>query len=97
MMYLNLWEGNESLMPKDPKERDKLLTSMLETTKKAIDSGEIKMWGLSLGGGRGFTISDRDPKEILAASMRYAPYIKMEVKPMLSFDEAVNVMKKMQT
>ena len=40
MMYLTLWEMNESLIPKDPEERGKLLMSMAEMTKKAVDSGE---------------------------------------------------------
>ena len=97
MMYLNLWESDESLMPKDPEERSKILASMLEMTKKAVDSGEIKMWGLSPAGGCGFSISERDPKDILAASMKYAPYIKMEIRPMLSLAEVSDVMKEMQS
>ena len=96
MMYLILWEGDESVMPKDPEERGKLHASMLEMTKKALDSGEIKMWGLSATGSCGFTVTDRDPKELLANSMKYAPYIKSEAKPMLSIDEVADVMKGMQ-
>jgi len=96
MMYLILWDGDDSLMPKDPEERGKLLGSMLEMTKKSIESGEVKMWGLSATGGCGFTITDREPKELLANSMKYAPYIKSEAKPMLSIDEVADVMKKMQ-
>ena len=95
-MYLTLWEMNESLIPKDPEERGKLLMSMAEMTKKAVDSGEIKMWGVGAGGDCGFTVGDRDPKDIFASSMQYIPYVKMEVKPMLSIDEVIDVMKEMQ-
>ncbi len=94
-MYLIPWEANESLMPKDPEERKKLIMSMTEQTKKDLDDGSIKMWGISAGGGRGFTVFEGDGKEVMAGTMKYTPYVKFKVKPMLSIDEFIEVMKEM--
>ena len=96
MATLILWEANQSLMPIDKKERGKLILSMLESVKNDIDSGEIKMWGVSSGGGNGYSITERSPKEVFAVTMKYAPYINFEVKPMLSVDEMFDVIKEMQ-
>jgi len=96
MMYLNLWEADMSAFPSDPEERMKLLMSMGEQVKSELDSGKTKMWGVSVGGGKGFSIHEVDPKEILAASTRRMPYVKFKVKPMLTIDEAMDVMKEMQ-
>ena len=95
-MYLILWETNPSLYPLDPGERMKLTMSQMEMTKKDIDSGNVKMWGISAGGGNGFAITDDDPKTSFEKSMMYTPYVKFEIRPMLSMDEAANVVKGMQ-
>ena len=95
MMYLNLWEANESAWPKDPEEREKILAPIRERVKENIENGKIKMWGMSLSGGHGFNVSEMDPKEIFCMAMNSSPYFKSKVMPMLSFDEAMDVMKEM--
>ena len=48
-------------------------------------------------GGHGFSISELSEKEQFALMMKYTPYIKFEVNPMLSADEMIEVMQeKMQ-
>ena len=84
MMTLILWEANTSLFPSDPEERTKLIMSMAEKVKSEVDSGKTKMWGISTGGGRGFSVTEGDGKEIFAATAGYTPYIKFKAKPMLS-------------
>jgi hypothetical protein len=96
MITLILWERNYSLFPADPEKRMKLIQSQIEMTKKAVDSGETKMWGISPGGGYGFSITEGDAKGILARTAAFAPYIKFEVRPMLSIDEVIDAMKGMQ-
>ena len=96
MIYLILWEANTALMPADPQERMKLMTSHIEMTKKDLGSGDIKMWGVSPGGGQGFTIAGGDAKGLMGGTMKYTPYYKFDVKPMLSIDEVIDVMKGMQ-
>ena len=96
MMYLILWEGDGALMPKDPKERDKLVMGWTERVKKDLESGDTKMWGVSIGGGQGFSITEVDPKDIYAKASTYMPYIKFDIRPMLTIDEMIETMKGMQ-
>jgi hypothetical protein len=96
MIYLILWEATNALMQADPQERMKLIMSHIEMTKKDLDSGEVKMWGISPGGGHGYSIAEGDAKELMPGMMKYTPYYKFEVKPMLSIDEVVDAMKSMQ-
>ena len=96
MMYLITWKANMSLFPTDQEERTKLTMSWTEKMKKDLDSGKVKMWGISIGGGKGFSVVEGSGKEIFADSMFYTPYLKSKVKPMLSFDEWMDAMKGMQ-
>ena len=91
-----LWETNDTLYPLNPEERAKLIMAMGENVKKAIESGETKMWGISAGGGHGFAISEQEPTKIFARTSNFYPYIRFEVTPMLSIDEMIDTMKSMQ-
>ena len=96
-MYLILMEYNLSLLPKDIEERMKIFVPFMEMGKKDIESGELTMIGMSPDGHNGFVISNQDPKTIYTKTQMMVPYVKSEVKPMLSLDEAMDVMKEMQT
>jgi hypothetical protein len=96
-MYLILMEYNLSLLPKDIEERMKIFGPFMEMGKKDIESGELTMIGMSPDGRNGFVISNQDPKTIYTKTQMMVPYVKSEVKPMLSLDEAMDVMKEMQT
>ena len=96
MLYLILWESTPALMQIDQQERMKLIMSHIEMTKKDLGTGDIKMWGVSPAGGQGYSIAEGDVKKIMAELMKYTPYYKFEVKPMLSVEEVTEVMKSMQ-
>jgi hypothetical protein len=96
MISLILWEADNTLFPADPEERMKLIMSMAEMVKKDLESKKSIMWGISAGGGQGFSVSEKEPKEIYALTAPYFPYIKFEVMPMLSIDEMIDTMKSMQ-
>ena len=96
MISLILWEADNTLFPVDPEERMKLIMSMADGVKKNLASETFKMWGISAGGGQGFTVSEKEPKEIYAATVPYFPYIKFEITPMLTIDEMIDTMKSMQ-
>jgi len=97
MMYLILLEYNLSLLPKDLEERMKIFGPFMEIGKKDIESGELAMVGMSPDGRHGFVISNQDPKTIYTKTQMMIPYVKSKVKPMLSLDEAMGVLKEMQT
>lgn len=97
MMYLILIETDPSSLPTDLKEKTKVLTSRMQNLKKDLDSGELKMVGISPGLGSGFFISEQDPKVILSKRIMSSTNVKkFKVKPMLSFDEVMDVLKGMQ-
>ena len=97
MMYLILLEYNLSLLPKDLEERMKIIGPIMEMGKKDLESGELAMIGMSPDGRHSFVISNQDAKTIYTKTQMLAPYVKSKVKPMLSFDEAMDVLKEMQT
>ncbi len=96
MMYLILMETDPSLLPKDPEEKMKIIGSMMEMGKKDLESGELEMIGMSPDGRHSFVISNQDVKTIYTKTQMMSPYMKCKVKPMLSFDEAMDTMKGMQ-
>jgi len=91
MMYLILGESDPSIA-RDPEERKKTA----ERFKKDLDSGEIKMFGVSPDGRNSFVVTTQDEKWILTRARMAAPAMKMKVMPMLSFDEYMDVMKELQ-
>ena len=95
MANLMLWEANASLFPLDPEERKKVIMSMAETVKKELESGVIKAWGISAAGGRGYSISEDDPKTLYARTARFFPFIKFEIIPMVSIDDMIDAMQSM--
>jgi len=100
MVTLILWEVNWSIVAReftaDPEENEKYRMSNLERIKKDIDSGVIKMWGMSPAGGRGFMVFEGDEKELFAQLQKAAPRFKYKVKPMLSIDEVIATLKGIQ-
>ena len=95
-MNLILWERDPSDWPSDQEGRMKLINTHIEMTKKDLASGDLKIWGVSPGGGKGFAITEGEGKEKLAGLMKYTPYYSFEIAPMLSVDEIIEVMKAMQ-
>jgi len=95
-MYLILMEYNLSLLPKEPKDRMKIFGPFMEMGKKDLESGELAMLGMSPDGRHGFVVSNQDPKTIYTKTQMMVPYVKSKVKPMLSLDEAMDVLKEMQ-
>ena len=96
MMTLIHWKSNDSYIPSDPEEQMKFHLSNLERVKQSLESGDMKMWGLSPAGGKGFAIAEGDSKKIFSMTATWSPYISFKVKPMLSVDEAIAVLKDMQ-
>ena len=95
-MYLILMEYNLSLLPEDFEERMKIFRPIMEMGEKDLESGELAMVGVSPDAGHAFVVSNQDPKTIYTKTQTMAPYVRCEVKPMLSLDEAMDVMKGMQ-
>jgi hypothetical protein len=100
MISLILWEVNWTVMTSefqgDPEGAAKVRISTLERIKEEVDSGVIKMWGVSPAGGRGFMVFEGDEKALFAQIQKSAPRFKCKVEPMISIDEALAHVKEMQ-
>jgi hypothetical protein len=96
MMTLMIWKSKESYIPSDPEERMKFHMNNLERIKQGVDNGDLKMWGVSPAGAKGFAVVEADSKEIFAMTATWTPAISFKIKPMLSVDEAIDVLKGMQ-
>jgi hypothetical protein len=94
--YIALWEMNISAMPADPAQRSAAIIKMSEMTKKALEEGKIKDWGIFPGGNGGYGISEGTAVEALTRAMGFVPYIKFETRQVLSIDEAIQAMKAAQ-
>ena len=95
MKKLVLWEINNNLMPTDPGERMKLISTMLEMVKKDVDNGEID-WGSSPSAMRGYVVSEQDESVIYSKSIMFSPYATFEIIPIISVDQAINAVKGIQ-
>lgn len=92
---LILWEMNTNVIPTDPAEQAAVLGRLAQITKKALDEGRVKDWGIFAGGSAGYSLSDEPPSEILTRSFMFSPYVKLEVHPVLSLSEVMKVMQSM--
>jgi hypothetical protein len=92
---LILWEMDPAMMPKDPAERMALIGKLGEITKKALDSGKVKDWGIFAGGWSGYSVADESGIETFTRAMMFTPYVKLQVNPVLSLAEAMKVMQSM--
>jgi hypothetical protein len=100
MITLIRWEANWPIVAKeftaDPDEAQKGRISWLEGIKEDINSGVIKMWGVSAAGARGFMVFEGDEKELFGLLQKTLPRIKYKVEPMISIDDVLATVKAMQ-
>ena len=75
----------------------KVFGPFMEMGKKDLENCELAMAGFSPDGRHAFAISNQDPKTIYTKTQTMVPYVKSKVKPMLSLDEAMDIMKETQT
>ncbi len=92
---LILWETNFSSLPSDPAAQAAIWGRFGEITKKAMDSGKVKDWGIFAGGFAGYSIADEATTETLSRALQFSPYIKATVHPVLSLPEVMKVMQSM--
>jgi hypothetical protein len=91
--FLVLWEIIEDRIPTSPQEIATGWSVMLELTKEDIKKGIVKEWGVVAGELRGFSIFEGTELEIAKNLVRYAPYIRFQVSPILSASETEEVIK----
>jgi len=91
--FLVLWEVDTTKIPDEPVEIQKNLTMMLNMTKKNLESGGTKDWGMFIGRHAGYSIKEGTEQEIAFALLKFFPYLKFEVYPIISVNEALENVK----
>jgi hypothetical protein len=92
---LILWEMNAGAIPADPAERMKVFGMLAEITKKALDSGKVKDWGIFAGGSAGYSIIDEPATDTMTRAMQFGPYVKLQVNPVLGISDVMKIMQSM--
>ncbi len=92
--YLTLWEVDLSRVPEDPKEQLEFFTKVQNMVKEDLQNGPTKDFGMFLGGDSGYTIEEGTEEEVAMSCMKYCPFIKCTVHPVISTSQIDEIMKK---
>jgi hypothetical protein len=57
--------------------------------------GKVKDWGVFLGQVRGFSISEGTEEEVQAISMKYVPFFRFQIYPLISMDQSTAIVNAM--
>jgi len=93
--YYVRWQLNPQLIPVDPEERNKLLTSLLEMVGEDIKAGKIKDWGIVAGESCGYIIREEaSDAELHASTYKWMPYVSFQTSAVLTFEQLAELNKK---
>jgi hypothetical protein len=89
------WEIIPAAIPDDPEDRAKLWLAQLDMIKDQIKEGITTDWGLFPGEFCGYSISgDTTEEQLNTTLLQWSPYVKFEVKAVLTPDQAIASIKK---
>jgi hypothetical protein len=94
--YFVLWEVIPENLPKDPAELGKLFGGFMEIVRKQMAEHKTTDWGIFSGGSAGYAIHEGTPDYSFGIALQYSPYVKFDIRPVLSAAEAVKVMQSMK-
>jgi hypothetical protein len=93
--YLTMWEADESRIPVNPEERKVGWLGAIEMTKQEMKAGLTKDWGVFLGQTKGFTISEGTEEDVIRETMKYIPYFRFKIYPLVSIEKLEAAIKAM--
>ena len=83
-----LWELDTTKLPDKPEERISIFNKLLNMVKEDLEiEGKTTHktdWGIYPGGDAGYGIYDGTEHEVALELMKYSPYVKFKVYPVLS-------------
>ena len=91
--YLLLWEADETKIPLDPTVRRESWLAAIEMVRQDFKSGLTKDWGVFLGQTKGFSIGEGTEEEIQKVALKYIPYFRFQIIPILTVDQQVEAIK----
>jgi len=93
--FITLWEMDYSKLPDDPEERIRILMKNCNMTKENLKSGAASDWGSFAGSRAGYSIHEGTEEEVALETMKFSPYVKFTVYPVLSVDQVLENIKKL--
>ena len=90
--FLLLWELDTTKVPESPEEQMVLFDGLMNMVDEDFKSGMLD-WGEFVGGHAGYAINEGPEQDLALALMKYSPYIKFKVHPVLSASQTVDNMK----
>ena len=92
--FLTLWGTDTTRVSESPEEQIRHDTMLVNMVKEDLESGKTLDWGMFAGGElRGYCIDEGTELEITMMNMRYVPYIKFKMYPILSVSQVEEMIK----
>ena len=91
--YLLLWEADETKIPLDPTVRRESWLAACEMVRQDFKNGLAKDWGVFVGQTKGFAIDEGTEEEVQKVVLKYIPYFRFQVIPILTLDQQVEAVK----
>ncbi len=91
--FLTLWETDLTRVPENPEDQIALFTRLQDMVKKDLESGTIKDFGCFMSGFEGYSIGEGTEEEVTFSVIKYSPYIKCKVYPILSVNQLEKITK----
>jgi hypothetical protein len=90
--FLILWNLDTTRVPENPQEQMALFSRLMYMVDEDFKSGMLD-WGEFVSGQSGYAINEGTEQELGLALMKYSPYIKFKVHPVLSASQVKENMK----
>ena len=91
--FLILWEVDSTRVPTAAKERGTAWLAMVEMVKADMKKGFTKDWGSFPGELNGYAIDEGTEVTIMTELMKYAPYVKFEVRAVATLAQVEEAIK----
>ncbi|VVB95556.1 Uncharacterised protein [uncultured archaeon] len=93
--FLTLWEIDTTKLPEKPEEQMSLYTKLMDMLKEDIESRHKMDWGEFVNVNEGYSIYEGTEQEVWLSLVKYTPYLKFKVHPVLSYEQVIENMKKL--
>jgi hypothetical protein len=93
--FLILWELDTTKLPEKPEQALSLYIEQLNMIKEDFKKDTKLDWGLFAGSNSGYSVSEGTEQEIDFGLLKYSPYVKFRVFPVLSVDQVLENVKKL--
>jgi hypothetical protein len=91
--FLTLWEMDMSRVPENPEDQMSFFTKLMNMVKEDMESGTTRDFGEFINGFEGYSIEEGTEEEVALTAMKYSPYCKFKVYPILSANQIEKIMK----